>query len=152
MYLIHLSIACGRYPVQEHCVNYRENCAAGAQIDQSDDRSGLRASYHILGSTSIPPPSSSVQFSSGTMPSSIISIGQATGPRRSSCGYCSPPGERSQADTFVQSGGLVGIQLSCDVCTSWLLELLERVSDACSGPGLPAHDRSRLATIWDMVL
>ncbi|TFL04391.1 arginine-tRNA-protein transferase [Pterulicium gracile] len=49
------------------------------------------------------------------MPSSIISIGQATGPRRSSCGYCSPPGERSQADTFVQSGGLVGIQLSCDV-------------------------------------
>lgn len=46
----------------------------------------------------------------------MISAGAPAGPHSSTCGYCSPTGERSSEETFRQSAGLQALQLSCDVC------------------------------------
>jgi arginine-tRNA-protein transferase len=70
------------------------------------------------------------------MPSSIISVAQASGPRRTSCGYCSPPGQRSDADTFVQSAGLSALQLSCDVYQKMIDRGWRRSGTWCYKPWL----------------
>ncbi|KAF9055236.1 hypothetical protein BDZ89DRAFT_1055831 [Hymenopellis radicata] len=45
----------------------------------------------------------------------MISAGAPAGPHSSTCGYCSPAGERSSEETFRQSAGLQALQLSCEV-------------------------------------
>ncbi|KAF8914574.1 arginine-tRNA-protein transferase [Mucidula mucida] len=45
----------------------------------------------------------------------MISAGAPAGPHSSTCGYCSPTGERSSEETFRQSAGLQALQLSCGV-------------------------------------
>lgn len=45
----------------------------------------------------------------------IITIVTSTGPNSSTCGYCGPPGGRSETDSSHTSAGLVASQLSCEV-------------------------------------
>jgi hypothetical protein len=47
---------------------------------------------------------------------SIISIGTPSGPSVSTCGYCSPPGQRSESETSYITAGLQAHQLSSKVC------------------------------------
>lgn len=48
----------------------------------------------------------------------IITVVSPTGPDSSTCGYCGPPGGRSETDSSHTSAGLVASQLSCEVCVA----------------------------------
>ncbi|KAJ3758513.1 arginine-tRNA-protein transferase [Lentinula raphanica] len=45
----------------------------------------------------------------------VLSIAQPTGRYASTCGYCSPPGERSERESARHAASLNAIQLSCEV-------------------------------------
>lgn len=47
----------------------------------------------------------------------IVSLGRPVGPSESSCGYCSPPGRRSETESSKTTAGLAAIQLSSEVCS-----------------------------------
>ncbi|KAJ6599183.1 arginine-tRNA-protein transferase [Mycena vulgaris] len=44
-----------------------------------------------------------------------LSVGSPSGPSESTCGYCSPPGERSATKSAAHAAGLLANQLSCQV-------------------------------------
>ncbi|KAA1466226.1 hypothetical protein DENSPDRAFT_768177 [Dentipellis sp. KUC8613] len=56
----------------------------------------------------------------------IPSIIQPLGPSRSTCGYCSPPGRRSDEETSAMEAGLVPVQLSCEAGTSVYQKMIDR--------------------------
>src|SRR6266567_1579912 len=45
----------------------------------------------------------------------ISNIAIPYGPNTSTCGYCSPPGQRSNAETSYHTASLEAIKLSCEV-------------------------------------
>ncbi|KAK7470786.1 Arginyl-tRNA--protein transferase 1 [Stygiomarasmius scandens] len=68
----------------------------------------------------------------------VISVGLPSGPHASTCGYCSPPGERSLERTFRQSAGLSAHQLSCQVYQDMIDHGWRRSGTWCYKPDLKA--------------
>lgn len=48
----------------------------------------------------------------------IKSLGTPSGRRSSTCGYCSPPGRRSEEYTSYRVAGLDATKLTCEVCSN----------------------------------
>ncbi|EIM88514.1 uncharacterized protein STEHIDRAFT_95770 [Stereum hirsutum FP-91666 SS1] len=68
--------------------------------------------------------------------SSILSIVYPHGPYQSTCGYCSPQGERSEEETSYHTAALTPIQLSCDVYQKMIDRGWRRSGEYCYKPDL----------------
>ncbi|THV08686.1 hypothetical protein K435DRAFT_959219, partial [Dendrothele bispora CBS 962.96] len=67
-----------------------------------------------------------------------ISLGSPSGPHASTCGYCSPSGQRSVERSFRQSAGLSARQLSCQVYQDMIDHGWRRSGKWCYKPDLKA--------------
>ncbi|TRM67983.1 arginine-tRNA-protein transferase [Schizophyllum amplum] len=65
-----------------------------------------------------------------------VSVGYASGASASSCGYCSPPGERSSSPSSHHSAGLDAMQLSCPVYQAMIDRGWRRSGTWCYKPDL----------------
>ncbi|PBL02526.1 hypothetical protein ARMGADRAFT_981223 [Armillaria gallica] len=66
----------------------------------------------------------------------VVSVVAPYGSSSSSCGYCSPPGERSAASTSIHSASLSAIQLSCSVYQDMIDRGWRRSGTFCYKPDL----------------
>lgn len=82
----------------------------------------------------------------------VVSVGMPLGPGCSTCGYCGPLGERSNAETSFKKAGFIASQLSCEVSPlrNETHVILFAFSD--SSLGLSKDDLPRVETIWDILL
>ncbi|KAF9263518.1 hypothetical protein L218DRAFT_864642 [Marasmius fiardii PR-910] len=68
----------------------------------------------------------------------VLSIGVPCGRSSSTCGYCSPPGERSVESSSRHTAGLSALQLSCDVYQTMIDRGWRRSGAWCYKPDLKA--------------
>jgi arginyl-tRNA---protein transferase len=66
----------------------------------------------------------------------ILSIGTPSGRSASTCGYCSPPGQRSVDESNRNSAGLHALQLSCEVYQKMIDRGWRRSGQYCYKPHL----------------
>nr|GAT54050.1 predicted protein [Mycena chlorophos] len=67
----------------------------------------------------------------------VLTIVSAAGPRNSTCGYCSPPGQRSEKASFAQRCGISAHQMSVTVYKSLIDRGFRRSGTWCYLPDLP---------------
>ncbi|KAJ4481419.1 arginine-tRNA-protein transferase [Lentinula edodes] len=78
----------------------------------------------------------------------ILSVGQPIGRHASSCGYCSPSGERSKTDSSHTAASLVALQLSSEVYQMMLNRGWRRSGRFCYKP----HLRSSCCPLYTIKL
>ncbi|KAG2146708.1 arginine-tRNA-protein transferase [Suillus clintonianus] len=66
----------------------------------------------------------------------VISVGMPLGPGSSTCGYCGPPGARSNTETNFKKAGLFASQLSCEVYQKMIDRGWRRSGTYCYAPDL----------------
>lgn len=69
----------------------------------------------------------------------------------SSCGYCGPPGERSDANTNLHVACFNGLRLSCDVSPTSAAHLDGQLLIS-SREGIPEDDRPRMEAVGHLLL
>ena len=89
------------------------------------------------------------KLSRNTMTSEIVSILCPAGSQRSTCGYCSPLGQRS-ATRSSYSVGVTAAQLSCAVSVPYMLQ--KKAERNWTIVGVPKDDRQRMEKIGNVSL
>ncbi|KAG1753918.1 arginine-tRNA-protein transferase [Suillus paluster] len=66
----------------------------------------------------------------------VLSVGTPLGPGSSTCGYCGPPGARSNTETNFKKAGLIASQLSCEAYQKMIDRGWRRSGKYCYAPDL----------------